>query len=65
MGEIVIKVPGDIKEVIEISDPSVVQKILELRKHVPRKKWREKFKGENSLLVSDVFEDENLTWWEW
>jgi len=31
MGEIVIKVPGDIKEVIEISDPSVVQKILELR----------------------------------
>jgi len=65
MGEIVIKVPGNIREVIEISDFSVIQEILSLKKQIPRKDWREKFKDEDSLLVNDVFEDEDLTWWEW
>ena len=65
MGEIVIKVPGNIREVIEISDFSVIQEILSLKKQIPRKDWREKFRGEDSLLVNDVFEDEDLTWWEW
>ncbi len=66
MGEIIIKVPGDINEVIEVSDYSVVNEILKLRKHVPRKGWKEKFsEKEKELLMDDVFADEDLSWWEW
>ena len=66
MGEIIIKVPGDINEVIEISDSSVVEEILNLKERVPRKGWKEKFKeGEGNLLIDDVFSDEDLSWWEW
>ncbi len=66
MGEIIIKVPGDIKEVIEISDFSIIQQLLKLKHNTtPRKDWKEKFKGEKGLLIKDVFEDEDLEWWEW
>jgi len=65
MGEIIIKVPGDVKEVIEISDFSIIQQLLKLKHTIPRKNWKEKFKGEKDLLVKDVFEDEDLEWWEW
>ncbi len=66
MGEIIIKVPGDIKEVIEVSDYSVVKEILKLKDRTPRKEWKEKFKkGKEKLLIEDVFADEDLSWWEW
>jgi len=65
MGEIIIKVPGDVKEVIEISDFSIIQQLLKLKHAIPRKDWKEKFKGGKNLLIKDVFEDEDLEWWEW
>jgi len=65
MGEIIIKVPGDIKEVIEISNFSIIQQILDLKTSMPRKNWKEKFKEKDNLLINDVFEDEDLEWWEW
>jgi len=65
MGEIIIKVPGDVKKVIEISDFSIIQQLLNLKISIPRKGWKEKFKGEEDLLINDVFEDEDLEWWEW
>ena len=65
MGEIIIKVPGDIKEVIEISNFSIIQQILDLKTSIPRKNWKEKFKEKDDLLINDVFEDEDLEWWEW
>ena len=65
MGEIIIKVPGDVKEVIEISNFSIIQQILDLKTSMPRKNWKEKFKEKDDLLINDVFEDEDLKWWEW
>jgi hypothetical protein len=65
MGEIIIKVPGDIKEVIEISNFSIIQQILDLKTSILRKNWKGKFKEKDDLLVKDVFEDEDLKWWEW
>ena len=66
MGEIIIKVPGDINEIIEVSDYSVVNEILKLKKRVPRKGWKEKFKeGEKELLMDEIFTDEDLSWWKW
>ncbi len=65
MGEIIIKVPGDVKEVIEISNFSIIQQILNLKTSMPRKNWKEKFKEKDNLLINDVFEDEDLEWWEW
>jgi hypothetical protein len=65
MGEIIIKVPGDIKEVIEISNFSIIQQILDLKTSIPRENWKEKFKEKDDLLINDVFEDEGLEWWEW
>jgi len=65
MGEIIIKIPGDVKKVIEISDFSIIQQLLDSKISIPRKDWKEKFKGEDSLLINDVFEDEDLEWWEW
>ena len=65
MGEIIIKVPGDVKEVIEISNFSIIQQILDLKTSMPRKNWKEKFKEKDNLLINDVFEDEDLEWWEW
>lgn len=65
MGEIIIKVPGEIKETIELSDLSLIQKILDLKKENPRKNWKNLFKGKKEILINDVFEDENFEWWEW
>ncbi len=66
MGEIIIKVPGDVKGIIEISDFSVIQRLLNLKTFVPRKDWKEKFKEKDeNLLINDVFKDEDLGWWEW
>jgi hypothetical protein len=65
MGEIIIKVPGAVKEVIEISNFSIIQQILDLKTSMPRKNWKEKFKEKDNLLINDVFEDEDLEWWEW
>ena len=63
MGEIVIKVPGNIREIMEISDPSVVSEILALKRK-PREGWRELFDAEDELLVDDVFQDEDMDWWD-
>ena len=67
MGEIIIKVPVDIEETIELTDLSLIQKILDLKKENPRKNWGNLFKNnkEEELLINDVLEDENFEWWEW
>ena len=65
MGEIIIKVPGDVRKVIEVSDFSIIQQLLNLETSIPRKNWKEKFKEKDNLLIDDVFEDEDLEWWEW
>ena len=66
MGEIIIKIPGEIKETIELSDLSLVQKILDLKKENPRRNWENLLKDGNKekLLINDAFEDEDLEWWE-
>ncbi len=65
MGEIIIKVPINIKETLEINDIHLIKEILS-KKEI-RKDWDKKFKNKNEeeTLVEDFFEDENLDWWEW
>ena len=67
MGEIIIKVPVDIEETIELTDLSLIQKILDLKKENPRKNWGNLFKNDKKeeLLINDVLEDEDFEWWEW
>jgi hypothetical protein len=65
MGEIILKVPGNIKKVIEVPNFSIIQQLLDLEPVIPRKNWKEKFKKQNNSLIKDVFEDEDLEWWEW
>ena len=67
MDKIIIKVPVDVEETIELTDISLIKKILDLKKENPRKDWSNLLKNGNKeeQLINDVFKDENLEWWEW
>ena len=67
MGKIIIKVPVDVEETIELTDISLIKKILDLKKENPRKDWSNLLKNGNKeeQLINDFFKDENLEWWEW
>ena len=59
MGEIIIKVPGDVKEEFEIKSESILRELLELLQKEDRREviqsvtglWSDRYEGENSAGI--------------
>ncbi len=66
MGTIVLKVPFDIEETIELDDMELIKKLLSYKKRKSEKFQKKKGSEERTEeIIPDFFKDEDLSWWEW